>query len=106
MAKKQLIVSGASQMPAAVKKLWGMPPILRTADPEVYWKLAAAMFQDIQSANGVELMYLKDIVDDTWEIRELRQHKAQLTNAAEIKFHRRTLLSGSLRVILQVRPAI
>jgi hypothetical protein len=82
-----LIVSGASQMPGAVKKLWGLPPILPTADPEVYWKLAAAMFQDIQPANVVELMYLKDIVDDTWEIRELRRHKAQLTTVEEIKFH-------------------
>jgi hypothetical protein len=87
MAKQQLIVSGASQMPDAVKKLWGLPPILPTADPEVYWKLAAAMFQDIQPANVVELMHLKDIVDDTWEIRELRRHKAQLTTVEEIKFH-------------------
>jgi hypothetical protein len=77
MAKKQLIVSALPQMPAAVKKLWGSPPILRTEDPEVYWKLAAAMVQDVGPANVVELMYAKDIVDDTWEIRELRKHKAQ-----------------------------
>jgi hypothetical protein len=85
MAKKQLIVSGASQMPAAVRKLWGPPPILPNADPEVYWKLAAAMLRDVQPGNVVELMYLKDIVDDTWEIRELRTHKAQLTNVEQIK---------------------
>jgi hypothetical protein len=85
MAKRQLIISGASQMSAAVKKLWGSPPILRTEDPEVYWKLAAGMVQDVGPANVVELMYVKDIVDDTWEIRELRKHKAQLTNVEEIK---------------------
>jgi hypothetical protein len=50
MAKRQLIVGGASQMPAAVKKLWGSPPILRIGDPEVYWKLAAAMVQDAKEA--------------------------------------------------------
>jgi hypothetical protein len=87
MAKKQLIVRGASQMPASIKKLWGSPPILLTEDPEAYWKLAAAMVQDVEPANVVELMHVKDIVDDTWEIRELRKHKSQLTVAEAIKFN-------------------
>jgi hypothetical protein len=32
-------------------------------------------------------MYLKDIVDYAWEIRQLRKHKAQLTRIEEVKSH-------------------
>ena len=78
MAKQQLIVSGASQMPALIKKLWGPPPIPRTEDPAVYWKLGLAMAEAVQPADPIEWMYLKDVVDYTWEIRRLRKYKVEL----------------------------
>jgi hypothetical protein len=86
MAKKQLIVSGLSQMPALIKKLWGPPPILHTEDPAVYWKLGLAMAEAVQPADPVEWMYLKDVVDYTWEIRRLRKYQVQLIVIQEGNF--------------------
>ena len=87
MAKKQLIVSGLSQMPAAIKKLWGPPPVLPSESQEDYWKLAVAMAQPVEPANGIEWIYLKDIVDYTWNIRELRKYQAQVIPVEEEKHH-------------------
>jgi hypothetical protein len=79
MAKKQqLIVKEMSQFPAVIRKLWGRPPILPSEDPEIYWKLAFAMAQAVEPANAIEWQYLKDFIDYTWEIRELRKHKAEV----------------------------
>ena len=50
-------------MPAAIKKLWGPPPVLPSESQEDYWKLAVAMAQAVEPANGIEWIYLKDIVD-------------------------------------------
>ena len=86
MAKRQLIVRGASQMPALIKKLWGPPPIPRTEDPAVYWKLGQAMAEAVQPADLIEWMYLKDVVDYTWEIRRLRKYKVELIAIQERSF--------------------
>jgi hypothetical protein len=94
MAKKQLIVSALSQMPAPVKKLWGPPPILRSEDPAVYWKLGLAMAEAVQPADSIEWMYLKDVVDYTWEIRRLRKYQVQL-----IAIQERTFLSEARKLI-------
>jgi hypothetical protein len=88
MAKKQLIVSGLSQMPALIRKLWGPPPIHRSEDPAVYWKLGLAMAEAVQPADPIEWMYLKDVVDYTWEIRRLRKYQVQLVGIQEEKFLR------------------
>jgi hypothetical protein len=87
MSKKQLVIKEMSQIPTATKKLWGPPPLLPSEDPDAYWKLAWAMAQAVEPANAIEWMYLKDIVDYAWEIRQLRRHKAQLTRVEEVKFH-------------------
>jgi hypothetical protein len=94
MAKKQLIVSALSQMPAPVKKLWGPPPILRSEDPAVYWKLGLAMAEAVQPADSIEWMYLKDVVDYTWEIRRLRKYQVQL-----IVLQEETFLSEARKVL-------
>jgi hypothetical protein len=78
--KKQLIVSALSQMPAAVKKLWGSPPILRTEDPAVYWKVGLAMAEAVQPADSI------DVVDYTWEIRRLRKFQVQFVDIQEGTF--------------------
>jgi hypothetical protein len=94
MAKKQLIVSGLSQMPALIRKLWGPPPIHRSEDPAVYWKLGLAMAEALQPADPIEWMYLKDVVDYTWEIRRLRKYQVQL-----IAIQERTFLSEARKLI-------
>jgi hypothetical protein len=87
MAKKQLIIRGATQMPAAIKKLWGPPPVHQSESQEDYWRLAVAMAQAVEPANAIEWIYLKDVTDYTWNIRELRKYQAQIIRVAEQKYH-------------------
>jgi hypothetical protein len=75
-------------MPALIKKLWGPPPLLRSEDPAVYWKLGLAMAEAVQAADMIEWMYLKDVVDYTWEIRRLRKYQIELIAIQENKFLR------------------
>jgi hypothetical protein len=87
MSKKQLAINEMSQFPAALKKLWGPPPILPSEDPEAYWKFALAIAEVVDPADAIMwLTFLKDFVDYSWEIRELRKHKAQLIVVAKKNF--------------------
>src|ERR1700722_10516653 len=86
MAKKQLIIRGATQMPAAIKKLWGPPPVHPSESQEEYWRLAVAMAQAVEPTNAIEWIYLKDVTDYTWNIRELRKYQAQVIRVAEQKY--------------------
>ncbi len=87
MAKKQLIIRGTTQMPAAIKKLWGPPPVHPSESQEDYWKLAVAMAQAVEPANAIEWIYLKDVADYTWNIRELRKYQAQVIPVKEEERH-------------------
>jgi hypothetical protein len=87
MAKRQLMVGALSQKPASIRKLWGPPPVLPSESQEEYWKLAMAMAQAVEPANGIEWIYLKDFVDYTWNIRELRKYQAQIVPVEEKKYH-------------------
>ena len=59
MSKKPLTVRSVSQIPAAIKKLWGSPPIRRSDDPDDYWRLACAIARDVEPASVIEWLYLK-----------------------------------------------
>ncbi len=78
MSKKQLVIKVMSQMPAVIRKLWGPPPILPSEDPEVYWKFAFAIAHSVDPGDAIVWILLKDLVDHSWDIRELRKHKAQI----------------------------
>jgi hypothetical protein len=78
VSKKPLTVRSVSQIPAAIRKLWGSPPIRRSDDPDDYWKLAGAIAGNVEPASMIEWIYLKDIVDCTFDIRWLRKCKASL----------------------------
>ena len=73
-------------MPAAIRKLWGPPPILPSEDPEVYWKFAFAIAHSVDPGDAIVWILLKDLVDHSWEIRELRKHKAQIIRIEARKF--------------------
>jgi hypothetical protein len=86
MSKQQLIVKEMSQFPAAIKKLWGPPSILPSEDAEVYWKFALAIAHSVDPADAIAWILLKDLVDHSWEIRELRKHRAQIIRIEASKF--------------------
>ena len=86
MSKKQLVIKEMSQFPSAIKKLWGPPPILPSEDPEVYWKFAFAIAHSVDPGDAIVWILLKDLVDHSWEIRELRKHKTQIIRIEVSKF--------------------
>jgi len=77
--KNALTIRSVSQIPAAIERLWGSPPILRPKTADDYWKLACLIAGDVEPASTIEWMYLKDVVDCTFEIRRLRKCKAWLS---------------------------
>jgi hypothetical protein len=83
MAKNQVLVQASPKLTVNLRKLWGPPPIAACDNPDLYWQFAAAIVADLQPADMIEWTYVKEIVEYTWEARELRSHKAQLTRVAE-----------------------
>jgi hypothetical protein len=78
MANQYLIAKDMTQIPAAVAELWGKPPVLPHEDPEVYNKLWLEIAKSIGPTDFIEWLWIKDILDLSWEIRRLRGFKAGL----------------------------
>ncbi len=58
--------------------MFGDPPILSSEDENKYWQLSRELRYDIKPILFRELIWLRDIVDLTWEILRLRRFKNQL----------------------------
>jgi hypothetical protein len=78
MSNQDLIAKEMTQIPAAVAELWGKPPVLPHEDPEVYNKLWLEIAKSIGPTDFIEWLWIKDILDLSWEIRRLRGFKAGL----------------------------
>jgi hypothetical protein len=59
-----------------IKFLLGPPPVLRTENPHLYWELFEQFAEAIAPSSIVEWIWLKDIVDLSWEIARLRRYRA------------------------------
>ena len=71
------------------------PALLRTESEEDFEKLFDELKRDVQPATFVELMYVSDIANRTWDIIRHRRNKAGIINNAF-----RTALANILRPIL------
>jgi hypothetical protein len=58
--------------------MWGAPALLSSEDSEIYRKYLLMVAQAVRPADIIEWLWLKDIVDYTWEVRRLRRIKSQL----------------------------
>jgi hypothetical protein len=58
--------------------LCGNPPLLSSEKPKDYESLFSHMADCVEPTDVVEWLWLKDLVDHTWEIRRLRRFKNQL----------------------------
>jgi hypothetical protein len=52
-----------------IKLLFGPPPVLATENPHRYWELFEQFAAAIVPGSVIEWIWLKDIVDLSWEIR-------------------------------------
>jgi hypothetical protein len=52
-----------------------------------YWSFAAAIAHDLDPADSIMMLLVKDMVDHSLEIRKLRRHKTQLSVLAKLKMN-------------------
>jgi hypothetical protein len=65
-------------IPGDIREIWGDPPLLRNEDREIYEKLAGQISQAVGPIDVIEWVWVKDILDLSWEIRRLRRFKTVL----------------------------
>ena len=90
MSSGELIICGAQvttpnqmakcdvQIPADIEALLGTPPVLRHEDIEAYQTLRLQVARAVAPADVIEWLWLRDIVDLSWEIQRLRRFKTLL----------------------------
>jgi hypothetical protein len=72
------------EIPGDILEIWGAPPLLRSEDPKIYEKLARQISQAVGPTDVVEWLWIKDILDLSWEIRRLRRSKIALIDLERI----------------------
>ena len=65
-------------MPPDIEVLFGVPPLLSTEDPRLYWEMLDRFAGFVEPRNVIEWLWVKDIVDLSWEIARLRRYRALL----------------------------
>jgi len=86
--------SNPRSVPPDIEALFGDPPLLGTEDPNLYWDMFDRFAEFVDPKNIIEWLWVKDIVDLSWEIARLRRYRALLierereSKNAEIDFAR------------------
>jgi hypothetical protein len=65
-------------VPPDIKALFGVPPVLSTEDPNLYWDMFDRFAEFVDPKNIMEWLWVKDIVDLSWEIARLRRYRGLL----------------------------
>jgi hypothetical protein len=78
MSKTELIDKKTHKLSAGVRKFWGPPQCLDVANEEGYWRFAAVIIDGFDPIDPIMLVLVKDFVDHSFQIRELRKLKANL----------------------------
>jgi hypothetical protein len=77
-----------SEIPNAlgdIRSVLGKPLLLEGEDPEAYDRLFLAIDQSVQPADALEEIWVRDLVDATWEVERLRGAKSSLLRANAYK---------------------
>ena len=82
-----------------VKTIFGAPPILPEEDLEAYDELLARVSDHVKPTNIIEEIWVRDVIDLTWEILRWRKIKVSLVSGAIPD-----VLSGFLRPFVAELP--
>src|SRR5262245_18912467 len=74
---KKTPLKSIRSVPPDIKALFGDPPLLSTEDPNLYWEMFDRFAGSVAPKNIIEWLWIKDIVDLSWEILRLRRYRAQ-----------------------------
>jgi hypothetical protein len=73
--KRKMIISPARSVPADIQALFGNAPLLSTEDPSLYWNMLDRFATCVEPKNIIEWLWVKDVLDLSWEIVRLRRFK-------------------------------
>src|SRR5262245_11722315 len=76
--KKKEPSDDRQKMPDCLGELFGYAPTLQTESHELYWDFLEEVAQCIKPKDIIEWLWLKDVVDLSWEILRLRKLKISL----------------------------
>ena len=65
-------------IPNDIAALFGYAPILKTEDEEIYWNCMERVVKCVVPQDIIEWLWIKDVVDLSWEILRLRRLKIDL----------------------------
>jgi len=65
-------------IPKDIAALFGYAPTLKTEDDEIYWNCMKRIAECVEPQDGIEWLWVKDVVDLSWEILRLRRLKRDL----------------------------
>ena len=65
-------------VPPDIEALFGVPPLLSTENPRLYREVLDRFAESVAPRNTIEWLWVKDIVDLSWEIARLRRYRALL----------------------------
>src|SRR6476620_10589384 len=80
MTQKRKSSSTAKSEVLAIDGIFGAPPILPGEDASAYEVLLARVSAGVKPADIIEKIWVRDVVDLTWEIFRLRRIKAELVS--------------------------
>jgi hypothetical protein len=75
---KKMTKTEVAQIPPEIRELWGEPPLLSSEDLKAYDKLARTIIKDVAPTDVIEWLWIKDVLDLSWEVRRLRRFKITL----------------------------
>jgi len=65
-------------IPKDIAALFGHAPTLKTEDDEIYWNCMERFVKCVEPQDVIEWLWIKDVVDLSWEILRLRRLKIDL----------------------------
>jgi hypothetical protein len=65
----------AAEKFAKLREWFGPPPVLSTENQNAYDDLTMQLLQDFKPHSFIELMYIRQLADSTWEIVRYTRHK-------------------------------
>ncbi len=65
-------------IPNDIAALFGSAPILKTEDEEIYWNCMERVVKCVEPQDVIEWLWVKDVVDLSWEILRFRRLKIDL----------------------------
>jgi hypothetical protein len=84
MSKTELIRKKSPKLSSEVRRFWGPPQCIGAGSEDAYWRFAAMVLDGFDPVDPIMLVLIKDFVDHSFQINELRGIKSNLLNLERV----------------------